>query len=76
MAAIKQLTRRKYVTDWNDVPVVIDVAYVANIIGMSYENTRRLIKNGDIPAVKVGLEWRISKEALMAYLGVKTKEAV
>ncbi len=67
------MATRKFITDWAEVPVMIDVAYVANILSMSYEKTRRLVKSGEIPSVKVGDEYRISKYSLMDYLGVKER---
>lgn len=66
----------RYITDWADVPVMIDVAYVANILSMSYEKTRRLVKAGVIPSVRVGDEYRISKSSLMEYLGITERKAV
>ena len=33
------------------------------------QQIRKMIANGELPAVKVGREWRISKNALLDYLG-------
>ena len=57
------------ITDWDEVPVTMDVALTATIIGKSYEATRRLAAKGRLPATKVGSEWRIDKGALMRQLG-------
>lgn len=57
------------ITDWDSVPILIDVAMAATIIGKSYEATRRLAAKGRLPATKVGSEWRIDKGALMRQLG-------
>ena len=35
----------------------------------SRQQIRRMIQNGELPAVKVGREWRISRNALLDYLG-------
>lgn len=57
------------ITDWDSVPILIDVAMAATIIGKSYEATRRLAAKGCLPATKIGSEWRIDKGALMRQLG-------
>ncbi len=67
--------KKRYITNWNDVPVVVDLAYVAIILGVTPETIRNEIKKGNIPATRVGHMWRILKEDLMAYLGVR-KESV
>lgn len=33
------------------------------------QQIRKMIANGELPAVKVGREWRISRNALLDYLG-------
>ena len=58
------------ITDWDSVPILIDVAMAATIIGKSYEATRRMAANGSIPAIKIGSEWRIEKHTFMRFLGV------
>lgn len=65
----KEFNRRRYITNWDEVPVIIDIPYVASIIGMTYEYTRRMIMKGEIPAHKVGNSWRINKNELREYLG-------
>lgn len=71
-----KMRKPKCFTSWDDVPVILDVATVALILGIPYETVRRFVQNGTIPASKVGTLWRISKKSLMEYLGLLEKEAV
>lgn len=41
---------------------------VAEILGVSTQTVRNLIKEKNIPAVKVGKQYRISKEDLKQYI--------
>lgn len=60
-----------HVTDWNDVPVLLDLPYAARIVGMSAEYVKRLSIAGKFPAVKVGNSWRVNRDDLMAFVGAK-----
>ena len=59
---------KKFITDWAEVPVIIDLPYVACIVGQSPENLKRLAAAGKFPATKVGKEWRVEKDQLRLYL--------
>ena len=60
--------KKKFVTSWDEVPVIIDVPYLAHLIGCSYENARKMCQYGKIKAVKVGDMWRIRKEDIIEYM--------
>ena len=47
-----------------DLPVTYTVEQLARILHRSPETIRRLIKDGDIPAVKVGGRFLVTKETL------------
>lgn len=51
-------------------PVVLDVATVAEILGVTPATVRRLVKAKIIPSVKVGRLTRIPKNRLIEYLEV------
>lgn len=36
---------------WEEVPVVIDLVYVANVFRMSYEHIKKLAREGKLPAL-------------------------
>ncbi len=64
------LAKAKYITNWAQVKLLLKLSEVAFILDVSQEQARRLCAKGDIPAVKVGGEWRVEKTKLQAYLGV------
>lgn len=49
-------------------PPVLDVATVAEILGVTPATVRRLVKSNLIPSVKVGRLTRITKDKLIDYL--------
>lgn len=49
-------------------PAVLDVATVAEILGVTPATVRRLLKANVIPSVKVGRLVRIPKDSLIDYL--------
>ena len=48
---------------------ILTVKEAAALLKTSRQQIRRMIQNGKLPAVKVGREWRISRNALLDYLG-------
>lgn len=68
----KEYNRKYLIYDWSAVPVIIDIAFAANLLGLTYECTRRMCKNGQIPAFKLGENsWRINKSDLMKFVGAE-----
>lgn len=57
------------ITEWINLPVIMDIAMVARLLGKSPETVRRKIIEGEIPAQKMCDEWRIRKDELMLHLG-------
>lgn len=49
-------------------PAVLDVATVAEILGVTPATVRRLLKANIIPSVKVGRLTRVTKDKLIDYL--------
>ena len=49
-------------------PAVLDVATVAEILGVTPATVRRLVKSNVIQSVKVGRLTRITKDKLIDYL--------
>lgn len=48
---------------------ILTVKEAAALLKTSRQQISRMIQNGELPAVKVGREWRISRNALLDYLG-------
>lgn len=61
--------RPKQPTNWDDVPIVMDLYKAAYILGVSYDNLKKRALRGDFPAYKEnGHAWRIGKDTLRAYV--------
>ncbi len=47
---------------------ILTVKEVANLLKTSRQQVRKMIASGELPAVKVGREWRITMERLVEFL--------
>lgn len=54
-------------------PDVMDINEMCHILGISTKTGYRLLKNGDITALKIGRTYRIPKVHLLAYLKIRPK---
>ena len=52
------MPRERPIINWDEVPVIIDVPYVA----------RLLAQRGVLPAHKIGKLWRFDKEEIRQYI--------
>lgn len=55
-------------TDWANVPIIIDLAYASVLLGRSVSNLKLLALNKELPAFKLGKEWRIEKDTLRDWI--------
>jgi excisionase family DNA binding protein len=62
--------KSKYPTSWDDVPLVVDIPYIAVMLGLSNERIRQLLANGTIKGFKIDKIWRVNKADLKVFLGV------
>lgn len=69
------MDKKKTVYNWDQVPVVINLPFVAVILKANPEVVRRYLASGKLKGFKVGKEWRINKSDLMAFVGVKEATA-
>jgi len=58
---------------FEDINKILTIPEAAKILKMDPITLRRLAKNGDLPAIKLGKQWRIRQEKLNEWL--KEKEA-
>lgn len=63
------MPKQKLVVNWDEVPLLMDLSWVSRILGKSREWAKQKAQSGELPAVKVGMEWRIPKNKLRQYLG-------
>lgn len=63
--------KQRPITTWEQVPVVMDTAYVAMLLGLTLNEVRLMASKGELPATKPGKRaWRFEKTSLMKALGV------
>jgi len=62
------MRQSKVTTNWDDVPVVMDLPYAARILALTPETLIKRAKAGKFPAYKEGKVWRVRKESLTAHL--------
>lgn len=58
---------KKVITDWENVPLYMDLPYVSMLFGFSVDCLKKKAQSGILPAAKMFGEWRISKEDAKAY---------
>ena len=63
---------KRPVKDWKNLPDLLDTQTVALILEVCEASVRRMCRNGELPARKLGPRlWRISKAELMEHMGVR-----
>ena len=50
------------------LPVVLTAAEAMDLLGVGKNTMYRLLKSGELPAVRIGRVWRIQMEELSRYL--------
>lgn len=56
-------------------PKLLEVAHVAHRLCVSQEFVRRLIRDGTLPAIRLGRRWRVEPEALQAFIDRQRRAA-
>lgn len=51
--------------------VILSADIVADALGISLSTTCRLLRNGELKGVRVGKQWRVSRDWLIDYLGLE-----
>lgn len=50
-------------------PPLLSISDVAEILGISCNTARKLVKNNSLPTVKIGNRFKVTKNKLLRYLG-------
>lgn len=61
------MKRKEYVYNWEEVPIIVDVAYVCILLGVTADTVQKLLRNGTLKGFKVGRDWRVKKSDIMAF---------
>lgn len=58
----------KTLHDFEQLPLVLSVSQVAQILHLGRDTTYGLVRSGHIRSVRVGRQYRVPKAAVMEYL--------
>ena len=72
------MRKKQYIMNWDSVPILVDCAYVALILGVTPETVRKACVSGELPAFQVGKGglWRINKDDLIEYCKPERRKKV
>ena len=62
--ASKAIKRWTGCTDWDALPLMLNVTEICRVLRISENTALKLLRNGELPGVKVGNGWRLNKEFL------------
>lgn len=54
---------------FDEYPAILNISDVAEILGVTPNTVRKLVKTNSLHAVKVGKRYKVTKNKLLAYLG-------
>lgn len=58
---------KKLIYSWDEIPLILDIAYLTTLLGCSREKIRMECQSGRLPAFKIGDMWRVRKDDLIAF---------
>ena len=68
--------RTRTFTNWNQIPVVIDLETACIILDRGYEALKKDAREGRFPAFKNGAKkWAVKKDDLLAYIEQQKMQA-
>lgn len=56
------------VNSWDDLPVICTSADVGRLLSCTPEKVQRMAASGELPAFKLGPEWRFCREDIRGYI--------
>lgn len=59
---------RQQICHWEQVPLIFDIPIAALLLGRSCENVKKMCQRREIPAFKVGREWRFDKTVFVRWI--------
>ena len=59
-------------TDGKDLPVMLTISEVAEYLKLHELTVRRLAREGELPAFKVGRQWRIQRAKLQEWIDARS----
>lgn len=59
-----------------DFPSIMTIAEVAEYLGLHELTVRRLAREGQLPALKLGRQWRVKKDLLEKWIGQRSMDNI
>jgi len=60
---------KQLITSWDDVPVIIDLPFASELLGLTVDDLKRKSRSQRFPAFKVGeRSWRVKKDDLLVWI--------
>ena len=57
------------ITSWSDVPIIIDLPFASDLLGLTVAQLKKKSRNGTFPAFKIGeRSWRVKKDDLLSWI--------
>lgn len=60
--------KKKCVYSWDEIPLVVDPAYIAMLLGCTNDLICKLLRAGKIKGFKVGDMWRVKRDDLKTFM--------
>ena len=54
--------------NFDDLPLVLSIRQVAQVLNLGRDATYKLVKAGDIHSIRIGHQYRVPKAAIREYL--------
>ena len=62
---------KKIIRTWSDVPLILTTTQTADILCLTTNVVRKMLRNSELPGIKVSpKKWIVEKTTLMDFLGV------
>ena len=69
------MTKKEYGKKFRDLPDALSAKELAQALRVNVKTVYKLIRTGEIPAVRVGREYRVEKGTLVVYLRSTERKA-
>jgi excisionase family DNA binding protein len=56
------------VSSWDELPLVVAPSQVADLLGCSLNTLYELCRRSEVPARRIGRQWRFSRDSLRHYI--------
>lgn len=65
------MKRKRLIYSPDEIPLVVDVAFICDLFQVSDRTVLNLISRGEIKAQKIGVQWRIPKAEVCRLCGLE-----